>query len=149
MFCFNRLSYVVFATDRSEIAEVIEEEEKRQKGRLGLIASENFVSRAVREAQGSVLTNNTLKATPAKGTKLGVSMSMLRKGWRRTAQNCSSMPRTLTIQPHSGSQANMAVLFAALKPGDTILGDGFTPGHLTTEVPLVFPDAFSGSSPIE
>ncbi len=75
-----------------EIAEVIEKEEKRQKGRLELIASENFVSRAVREAQGSVLTNKYAEGYPGKGITAGVSMLTLQKGWRRSVQRSCFMP---------------------------------------------------------
>ena len=75
-----------------EIAEVIGKEEKRQKGRLELIASENFVSRAVREAQGSVLTNKYAEGYPGKRYYGGCELSTLRKSWRRIAQKSCFTP---------------------------------------------------------
>ncbi|SPF42899.1 serine hydroxymethyltransferase [Syntrophobacter sp. SbD1] len=122
-----------------EIAEVIEEEEKRQKGRLELIASENFVSRAVREAQGSVLTNKYAEGYPGKRYYGGCQHVDVAE---RLAQDRAKMlfhAEYVNVQPHSGSQANMAVLFAALKPGDTILGmDLRQGGHLTHGSPVSF-----------
>ncbi len=122
-----------------QIAEVIDHEEKRQKGRIELIASENFVSRAVREAQGSVLTNKYAEGYPGKRYYGGceyvdvaekLALERARKLFHADYAN---------VQPHSGSQANMAVLFAVLQPGDTILGmDLSQGGHLTHGSPVSF-----------
>jgi glycine hydroxymethyltransferase len=122
-----------------EIAEVIEKEEIRQKGRLELIASENFVSRAVLEAQGSVLTNKYAEGYPGKRYYGGcehvdVAEKLAQERARRLFQ-----ADYVNVQPHSGSQANMAVLFAVLQPGDTILGmDLRQGGHLTHGSPVSF-----------
>ena len=122
-----------------EVARAIELETRRQAGKLELIASENFVSEAVLEAQGSVMTNKYAEGYPG----------------RRYYGGCEyvDIPETLAIerckqlfgcdeanvQPHSGSQANMAVYFAACSPGDTVLGmDLSHGGHLTHGSPVNF-----------
>lgn len=126
-----------------EVAAAIEEEMKRQEETLELIASENFASRAVMEAAGSVLTNKYAEGYPAK----------------RWYQGCRNMDRVealaierakqlfkaehANVQPHSGSQANMAVYFAVLKPGDTILAMNLAHGgHLTHGHPVNFSGRF-------
>ncbi len=122
-----------------EIAEVIEKEEKRQKGRLELIASENFVSRAVLEAQGSVLTNKYAEGYPGRRYYGGceyVDVAEKLAQDRACELFCADYAN---VQPHSGSQANMGVLFAVLQPGDTILGmDLRQGGHLTHGSPVSF-----------
>ena len=122
-----------------EIAEVIGQEEKRQKGKLELIASENFVSDAVREAQGSVLTNKYAEGYPGKRYYGGCEFVDVaeRLAQERAKQLFSA--EYANVQPHSGSQANMAVYFAVLKAGDTILGmDLRQGGHLTHGSPVSF-----------
>ncbi|MGC9965878.1 MAG: serine hydroxymethyltransferase [Syntrophobacteraceae bacterium] len=115
-----------------EIAEVIEKEETRQKGRLELIASENFVSRAVREAQGSVLTNKYAEGYPGKRYYGGCEYVDIAEKLAQDRAKKLFKADYVNVQPHSGSQANMAVLFAVLQPGDTILGmDLRQGGHLT------------------
>ncbi|MDA8307555.1 MAG: serine hydroxymethyltransferase [Deltaproteobacteria bacterium] len=122
-----------------EIAEVIEEEEKRQKGRLELIASENFVSRAVREAQGSVLTNKYAEGYPGRRYYGGCEYVDVAEKLAQERARKLFHADYVNVQPHSGSQANMAVLFAALQPGDTILGmDLRQGGHLTHGSPVSF-----------
>jgi glycine hydroxymethyltransferase len=122
-----------------EIAAAIAAEELRQNEGLELIASENFTSRAVMEAAGSVLTNKYAEGYPG----------------RRYYGGCEVVDRVETlaidrlkrlfgaehanVQPHSGTSANMAVYFAMLKPGDTILGmDLSSGGHLTHGHPLSY-----------
>ena len=122
-----------------EIAEVIEEEERRQRGRLELIASENFVSRAVLEAQGSVLTNKYAEGYPGKRYYGGCEHVDVAEKLAQDRAARLFHAAYVNVQPHSGSQANMAVLFAALQPGDTILGmDLRQGGHLTHGSPVSF-----------
>lgn len=122
-----------------EIANLIGEEEKRQKGKLELIASENFVSEAVREAQGSVLTNKYAEGYPGRryygGCEFVDKVEKLAQDRARQLFNAEYV----NVQPHSGSQANMAVYFSILKPDDTILGmDLRQGGHLTHGSPVSF-----------
>jgi glycine hydroxymethyltransferase len=122
-----------------EVAGWIRDEERRQNEGLELIASENFVSRAVREAQGSVLTNKYAEGYPGRRYYGGcefidrieaVAIDRVKKLFGAEHAN---------VQPHSGSQANMSVYITVLKPGDTILGmDLSHGGHLTHGHPLSF-----------
>ncbi len=110
----------------------IEAEERRQAEGLELIASENFVSRQVREAVGSVLTNKYAEGYPGRRYYGGCQFidEVERLAIERAKKLFSAA--WANVQPHSGSQANMAVYFALLKPGDTILGmDLAAGGHLT------------------
>jgi glycine hydroxymethyltransferase len=126
-----------------EVARAIRGELKRQTERLELIASENFTSRAVMEAQASVLTNKYAEGYPGKRYYGGcefvdqveiLAIERARKLFQADYVN---------VQPHSGSQANMAILFSALKPGDTILGmDLAHGGHLTHGSPVSFSGRF-------
>lgn len=122
-----------------EIADVICEEEKRQRGKLELIASENFVSEAVREAQGSVLTNKYAEGYPGRRYYGGCEfVDMAEKLAQERARQLFDAEYA-NVQPHSGSQANMAVFFAVLQPGDTVLGmDLRQGGHLTHGSPVSF-----------
>src|SRR5512146_2924941 len=122
-----------------DVARWIHEEERRQNEGLELIASENWVSRAVREAQGSVLTNKYAEGYPGKRYYGGCEFV------DRVEQLAIDRAKSLfgaehaNVQPHSGSQANMAVYLTVLKPGDTILGmDLSHGGHLTHGHPLSF-----------
>jgi glycine hydroxymethyltransferase len=122
-----------------EIYQLIEKEDERQKYTLELIASENFVSDAVLEAQGSVLTNKYAEGYPGKKYYGGcqfidevetLAISRAKKLFSADHAN---------VQPHSGSQANMAVYFSVLKPGDTILSMNLAHGgHLTHGSPVNF-----------
>ncbi|CAN0592052.1 unnamed protein product, partial [Ectocarpus sp. 12 AP-2014] len=115
-----------------EISEIITSEKNRQEDCIELIASENFTSRAVMEAQGSVLTNKYAEGFPGKRYYCGcaevdkienIAINRLKKLF-----NCEYA----NVQPHSGSQANQAVYLALLKPGDTILAMSLDcGGHLT------------------
>jgi glycine hydroxymethyltransferase len=114
------------------IAAAIRAEERRQDENIELIASENFTSRAVREAQGSVLTNKYAEGYPG-------------RRWYGGCENCDTVEQLaidrtkelfdaehVNVQPHSGAQANMAVYFSVLQPGDKILTmDLAHGGHLT------------------
>ncbi|HEV2046609.1 MAG TPA: serine hydroxymethyltransferase [Chthoniobacterales bacterium] len=126
-----------------EIFDAISAEEKRQRENIELIASENFTSRAVMEAQGSVLTNKYAEGYP-------------RKRWYGGCENVDVAEQLaidrakrlfgaehVNVQPHSGAQANMAVYFAAIKPGDKILTMNLAHGgHLTHGHPANFSGKF-------
>jgi len=127
----------ILAAFDPEIAEAIDLELHRQQNKLELIASENFVSKAVMEAQGSVLTNKYAEGYPGKRYYGGceyvdivekLAIDRLKKIFGAEHAN---------VQPHSGAQANTAVYFAFLKPGDTILGMNLAHGgHLTHGSPV-------------
>ncbi len=122
-----------------EIADVIRQEEKRQRGRLELIASENFVSDAVREVQGSVLTNKYAEGYPGKRYYGGCEFVDIAERLAIERARKLFHAEYANVQPHSGSQANMAVYFAVLHPGDTVLGmDLRQGGHLTHGSPVSF-----------
>ncbi|MCK8601924.1 serine hydroxymethyltransferase [Desulfoferrobacter suflitae] len=126
-----------------EIARVIRDEEKRQQGKLELIASENFVSPAVREAQGSVLTNKYAEGYPGKRYYGGCEFVDIAERLAQERAKKLFHAEYANVQPHSGSQANMAVYFAVLDPGDTILGmDLRQGGHLTHGSPVSFSGRF-------
>jgi len=113
-------------------AEILAGEERREQNSLNLIASENYASRAVRQATASVLTNKYAEGLPGKrfyhGCEFADSIEQL--AIDRAKQLFST--EHANVQPHAGSQANMAVYFAVLKPGDTILGMNLSHGgHLT------------------
>lgn len=130
-------------TSDPEIFEVLELEEKRQKTKIELIASENFVSEAVMAAQGSVLTNKYAEGYPAKRYYGGCEhVDTAEELARKRACELFDC-KFANVQPHSGSQANMAVYFSVLKPGDTILGMNLSHGgHLTHGSPANFSGKF-------
>ncbi len=115
-----------------EIATAVEDETARQRDVIELIASENIVSRAVLEAQGSVLTNKTIEGYPGRryhGGSVNVDV-VERLGIERACRLFGC--RFANIQPHSGSQANQVVLLATVKPGDTIMSMALDAGgHLS------------------
>jgi len=116
----------------SEIYEIIKEENKRQEDHIELIASENFVSRAVLEANGSILTNKYAEGYPAKRYYGGCEVVDKAENLARDRMKELFGGDHVNVQPHSGSQANMAVYFSVLKPGDTVLGMNLSHGgHLT------------------
>jgi glycine hydroxymethyltransferase len=120
-----------------EVARAIEHEYHRQQDKIELIASENYVSRAVLEAQGSVLTNKYAEGYPGRryyhGCEFVDEIEVL--ACRRACQIFGA--EHANVQPHSGASANMAVYLAALKPGDTILGMNLSHGgHLTHGSPV-------------
>ncbi|HLN57247.1 MAG TPA: serine hydroxymethyltransferase [Thermoanaerobaculia bacterium] len=122
-----------------DVAHWIREEEERQNHNLELIASENWVSRAVREAQGSVLTNKYAEGYP--GRRYYGGCEFIDKIEALAIERAKSLFGTehANVQPHSGSQANMAAYLTAAKPGETILGMNLSHGgHLTHGHPLSF-----------
>ncbi|MBX9577763.1 MAG: serine hydroxymethyltransferase [Chthoniobacterales bacterium] len=115
-----------------QIAAAIEAEEQRQYDHLELIASENFTSQAVREAQGSCLTNKYAEGYPSRRWYGGCEHVDRVEELARERALALFGGDHVNVQPHSGSQANMAVYFTALQPGDTILTmDLAHGGHLT------------------
>jgi glycine hydroxymethyltransferase len=115
-----------------EVFESIAGEVRRQTETLELIASENFTSRAVMEACGSVMTNKYAEGYPGKRYYGGCEYVDVAENLARDRAKKLFGCEYVNVQPHSGSSANMAVLFAVLKPGDTIMGlDLSHGGHLT------------------
>jgi len=115
-----------------EIARVIKSEIERQEWKLELIASENYVSDAVMEAMGSVLTNKYAEGLPGKRYYGGCEYVDIAEDLARDRAKKLFGADAVNVQPHSGAQANMAVFFAAVKPGDTVLGMNLAHGgHLT------------------
>ena len=122
-----------------EIADLIVAEEQRQNSHIELIASENWVTKAVMAAMGSVLTNKYAEGYPGKRYYGGCScvdeVEQLAIDRAKKIFGCTYV----NVQPHSGAQANMAVEFALLKPGDTIMGMNLAHGgHLTHGSPANF-----------
>jgi len=122
-----------------EIAGVLKNERHRQNTGLELIASENFVSQAVLEAQGSVLTNKYAEGYPGKRYYGGCEFVDVAESLAIARAKELFGAEHVNVQPHSGAQANMAVYFTLLKPGDTVLGMNLAHGgHLTHGHPLNF-----------
>ena len=126
-----------------EIYDAIRAEEKRQRENIELIASENFTSRAVMEAQGSCLTNKYAEGLPKKrwygGCEYIDVVEQLAIDRAKLLFGCEHV----NVQPHSGAQANMAVYFSVLKPGDKILAMNLAHGgHLTHGHPANFSGKF-------
>jgi glycine hydroxymethyltransferase len=122
-----------------EVAHAIDLETRRQAGKLELIASENFVSEAVLEAQGSIMTNKYAEGYSGKRYYGGCEFVDIAENL--AIERCKELfgADHVNVQPHSGSQANMAVYFAAVQPGDTILGMNLSHGgHLTHGSPANF-----------
>jgi glycine hydroxymethyltransferase len=118
---------------------VLNSELKRQQEKLELIASENFVSPAVLEAAGSVLTNKYAEGYPGKRYYGGCEFVDMAENIARDRLKELFSAEYVNVQPHSGSQANMAVYMALLKPGDKILGLSLAHGgHLTHGSPVNF-----------
>jgi glycine hydroxymethyltransferase len=131
-----------------EIFDAIAAEEKRQRENIELIASENFTSRAVMEAQGSVMTNKYAEGYPRKrwygGCENVDTAEQLAIDRAKRLFSCEHV----NVQPHSGAQANMAVYFSMLKPGDKILAMNLAHGgHLTHGHPANFSGKFYAVSP--
>lgn len=122
-----------------EVLAAINQESTRQEFGLEMIASENYASKAVMEAQGSILTNKYAEGYPGKRYYGGCSnVDTIESLAIERAKKLFNM-NFANVQPHSGSQANMAVYLAACKPGDTILGmDLSHGGHLTHGSPVNF-----------
>ena len=123
----------------TEMFSIIGEEEERQLDNIELIASENFVSKEVREAQGSVLTNKYAEGYP--GHRYYGGCVYVDKAEQLTKDRALALfgGEFVNVQPHSGAQANMAAYNAILQPGDTVLGMNLTSGgHLTHGSPVNF-----------
>ncbi|WLD93173.1 serine hydroxymethyltransferase [Alkalihalobacillus sp. AL-G] len=122
-----------------ELYESIQNELTRQRDKIELIASENFVSEAVMEAQGSVLTNKYAEGYPGRRYYGGCEHVDVVENLARDRAKKLFGAEHANVQPHSGAQANMAVYFTVLKPGDTVLGMNLSHGgHLTHGSPVNF-----------
>jgi glycine hydroxymethyltransferase len=122
-----------------EIAQAIRHETRRQAEGLELIASENFVSSAILEAAGSVLTNKYAEGYPGKRYYGGCEFVDVAEALAISRAKALFGADHANVQPHSGAQANMAVYLALVKPGDTVLGMNLAHGgHLTHGHPLNF-----------
>lgn len=120
-----------------QLKEVIDNETKRQQNVIELIASENMVSKAVLEAAGSVLTNKYAEGYPGRRYYGGCEFVDMAETLAQERAKQLFGAEHVNVQPHSGSQANTAVYFAALKPGDTVLGMNLSHGgHLTHGSPV-------------
>ncbi|EOD3798902.1 TPA: serine hydroxymethyltransferase [Staphylococcus aureus] len=125
------------------IAEAIEREFQRQNSDIELIASENFVSEAVMEAQGSVLTNKYAEGYPGRRYYGGCEFVDVTESIAIDRAKALFGAEHVNVQPHSGSQANMAVYLVALEMGDTVLGMNLSHGgHLTHGAPVNFSGKF-------
>ena len=127
----------------SEVSRAIDLETRRQTGKIELIASENFVSEAVLEAQGCVMTNKYAEGYPGKRYYGGCEFVDIVE--TLAIDRCKQLfgADHVNVQPHSGTQANMAVYFAAVQPGDTILGMNLSHGgHLSHGSPANFSGKF-------
>src|SRR3954451_19907264 len=122
-----------------QVADAIDNEERRQHEGLELIASENFVSEAVLEAMGSVFTNKYAEGDPGKRYYGGCEFTDVIENLARDRAKKLFGAEHANVQPHSGSSANMEAYGAVLKPGETILGLNLAHGgHLTHGHPLNF-----------
>ncbi|HCX2945318.1 TPA: serine hydroxymethyltransferase [Staphylococcus aureus] len=125
------------------IAEAIEREFQRQNSNIELIASENFVSEAVMEAQGSVLTNKYAEGYPGRRYYGGCEFVDVTESIAIDRAKALFGAEHVNVQPHSSSQANMAVYLVALEMGDTVLGMNLSHGgHLTHGAPVNFSGKF-------
>jgi glycine hydroxymethyltransferase len=122
-----------------EIFDAIQKEHKRQNEKIELIASENFASKAVMEAMGSVFTNKYAEGYPGKRYYGGCQNVDVAENLARDRAKEIFGAEHANVQPHSGAQANMSVYFTILNPGDTILGMNLSHGgHLTHGSPVNF-----------
>ncbi len=121
----------------TEIFDVLNKELARQENNLELIASENFVSLSVLEAAGSVLTNKYAEGYPGKRYYGGCEFVDMAEDIAKDRFKKIFGAEYVNVQPHSGSQANMAVYMTLLKPGDKVLGLSLDHGgHLTHGSPV-------------
>ncbi len=122
-----------------QVFNAIKDERKRQQTKIELIASENFVTEAVMEAQGSVLTNKYAEGYPGKRYYGGCEHVDVVEDIARDRAKEIFGAEHVNVQPHSGAQANMAVYFTILEHGDTVLGMNLSHGgHLTHGSPVNF-----------
>jgi glycine hydroxymethyltransferase len=123
----------------SQLYAAMQDELKRQRTKIELIASENFVSEAVMEAQGSVLTNKYAEGYPGRRYYGGCEYVDVAENIARDRAKEIFGAEHVNVQPHSGAQANMAVYFTILEQGDTVLGMNLSHGgHLTHGSPVNF-----------
>ena len=135
----NKVMWRTLAETDPDIAKVLRDEMHRQNSGLELIASENFVSRAVMEAAGSVLTNKYAEGYPGKRYYGGCEFVDVAEQAAIDRAKALFKAEHANVQPHSGAQANMSVYLAFMKPGDTVLGMNLAHGgHLTHGHPLNF-----------
>lgn len=122
-----------------QVYDAIQQELGRQRDKIELIASENFVSEAVMEAQGSVLTNKYAEGYPGRRYYGGCEYVDIAEDLARDRAKEIFGAEHVNVQPHSGAQANMGVYFTVLEPGDTVLGMNLAHGgHLTHGSPVNF-----------
>ena len=122
-----------------QIADAIQSETRRQRENINLIASENYASRAVLEAQGSVLTNKYAEGYPGRRYYGGCEFIDVAESLALQRAKSLFGADHANVQPHSGAQANMAAYFASLQPGDTVMGLSLDHGgHLTHGSPVNF-----------
>lgn len=135
------MSYL--ATTDPQIADIIEKERLRQLNGLELIASENLISRAVLEAMGSIMTNKYAEGYPGKRYYGGCEFHDMAENLARDRLKKLFGAEHANVQPHSGTQANMAVYFASIKLGDKILSMKLNQGgHLSHGSPVSFTGKF-------
>lgn len=133
----NRMDTI--KTQDPKVFEAMQGELERQRNKIELIASENFVSQAVMEAQGSVLTNKYAEGYPGRRYYGGCEYVDIVEDLARDRAKELFGGDHVNVQPHSGAQANMAVYFTILEPGDTVLGMNLSHGgHLTHGSPVNF-----------
>jgi len=126
-----------------EVFEAIRREKEREQEKIVLIASENYASQAVLEAQGSIFTNKYAEGYPSRRYYGGCEYADIVENLAIARAKTIFGAEHVNVQPHSGSQANMAVFFSALKPGDTILGMSLSHGgHLTHGATVSFSGMF-------
>lgn len=129
----------------AKVFEAIQLERTRQETKIELIASENFVSEAVMEAQGSVLTNKYAEGYPGRRYYGGCEHVDVVEDIARDRAKEIFGAEYVNVQPHSGAQANMGVYFTILEQGDTVLGMNLSHGgHLTHGSPVNFTIEYRG-----
>lgn len=133
----------ITVTKDSALFSLIQQEKKRQEHTINLIASENYASQEILAASGSVLTNKYAEGYPGKRYYAGCEI--VDEVEQLAIERCKKLfgAEHANVQPHAGSQANMAAYFAVVQPGDTILGMGLAEGgHLTHGHPINFSGKF-------
>ena len=133
----------ILATQDQQVKRIIEAEQERQQRKIVLIASENYASRAVLEAQGSVLTNKYAEGYPGRRYYGGCEFVDEAESLAIERAKAIFGADHANVQPHSGAQANMSVYFSLLEPGDTVMGMRLDQGgHLTHGSPVNFSGRF-------
>src|SRR4030065_1460715 len=136
------IMYSHLKTD-SEVFQILKQEIERQQNKLELIASENFVSEAVLEAAGSPLTNKYAEGYPGRRYYGGCEFVDRAEALAIERAKALFGAAHVNVQPHSGTQANMAGYFSVLPPGDTIMGLNLAHGgRVTTASPVDFSGRF-------